>query len=58
VTLGASDDLSVNANLVHARIGFSAGFGDDRAVDGNMSPGDEFFGFAAGGDSGSGKYFL
>jgi len=58
LTLGAVEELAVDADVVAMGVGFAAEFGDDFAVYLNASLGDEFFSVAAAGDSGLCKYLL
>jgi hypothetical protein len=57
-TLGAVEELAVDADVVVGGVGFGAELGDGLAVDLDASGGDEFFGFAARGEAGGGDDFL
>ncbi len=56
--LGWLDGLAVDADGVGLGIGLGAEFGDDLAVEGDVAGGDDFLGFAAGGDAGGSEDFL
>ena len=57
-TLGAVEELAVDADVVVGGVGFGAELGDGLAVDLDASGGDQLFGFAARGDAGGGNDFL
>ena len=57
-TLGAMEELAVDANVVAGGVGFGAEFGDGLAVDLDAAAGDQLFGLAARGDAGGGNDFL
>ena len=51
---GLLERFAIDADVVGGGIGFAAEFGDDGPIDGDAAGGEEFFGFAARGDAGSG----
>jgi len=57
-TLRAVEGFAVDADGVGLRIGLSSLLGYDLAVKRDATGGDDFFGFAAGGDAGGGEDFL
>jgi hypothetical protein len=52
------DEFAGGFDAVCVGVGFAAEFGDYLAVDSDLSADDELFGMPAGGDAGSGDYFL
>ncbi len=56
--LGTVKKLSVHADVIDFRISLGAQFGDDLAVYGDESAGDDLLGLAARGNSGSSDNFL
>ncbi len=51
VALGAAKQLALHSNLIDARVGLGARFGDDVPVDRDQAGGDQLFGFSPGGNS-------
>ena len=58
VTWADTQEFAGDANVIAGGVGFGAEFGDDAAVDGDLSGSDESFGVTAGGHSGAGDNFL
>jgi hypothetical protein len=56
--LGRFDGFAIDADGVGVGISFGAEFGDDLAIESDPAGGDDFFGFAAGGNAGGGEDFL
>jgi len=52
------DELARNFDAIFFGVGFGTEFGDDLAVNADLSAKDELFGVAARGDAGAGDYLL
>ena len=54
----ALKQLAIDADVISFRISLAAQFGDRGSIDLHVAGSDQFFGFAAGSDSGGGDDFL